>query len=51
VKPRALNPILDVSDFRQSVEWLKKLGWEEAWSWGDPQTFGPEGDETAVREN
>jgi catechol 2,3-dioxygenase-like lactoylglutathione lyase family enzyme len=40
MKPRALNPILNVSNFRQSVEWFKKLGWEEAWSWGDPPGFG-----------
>ncbi len=40
MKPRALNPILNVSDFQQSVEWFKKLGWEESWRWGDPPRFG-----------
>jgi catechol 2,3-dioxygenase-like lactoylglutathione lyase family enzyme len=40
MKPRAINPILNVSDFRQSVEWFKKLGGEEAWKWGAPPTFG-----------
>lgn len=35
-----LTPILNVSDFNQSVEWFKKLGWEKSWDWGDPPTFG-----------
>jgi len=40
MNPRALNPILNVSDFAQSVDWFKKLGWEQGWHWGDPPTFG-----------
>ena len=40
MNPSALNPILNVSDFQQSVEWFRKLGWEQGWWWGDPPTFG-----------
>lgn len=40
MKPRALNPILNVSNFQQSVEWFKKLGWDTAWQWGEPPFFG-----------
>ena len=40
MNPRALNPILNVSDFAQSVDWFKRLGWEQGWHWGDPPTFG-----------
>ena len=35
-----LTPILNVSNFAQSVEWFEKLGWEKSWDWGDPPTFG-----------
>ena len=37
---KSINPILNVSDFRQSIEWFQKLGWEPSWHWGDPPTFG-----------
>jgi len=40
VKPRALNPILNAANLQQSIEWFKKLGWEESWRWGDPPRFG-----------
>lgn len=40
MNPRGLNPILNVSDFQQSVEWFRKLGWEQGWHWGDPPRFG-----------
>ena len=40
MKPHAVNPILNVSSFAQSVDWFKKLGWEVAWQWGDPPRFG-----------
>ena len=33
---QGLTPILNVSDFRSSVEWFEKLGWELAWQWDDP---------------
>ena len=36
----ALNPILNVSSYQQSVDWFKRLGWEVAWQWGDPPHFG-----------
>ena len=35
-----LTPILNVSDFAESVEWFEKLGWEKSWDWGDPPHFG-----------
>ena len=35
-----LTPILNVSDIQQSFAWFAKLGWEKAWDWGDPPTFG-----------
>jgi len=37
---KGLTPILNVSDFRASVEWFEKLGWELSWGWGDPPGFG-----------
>ena len=40
MKPRSMNPILNISDFQQSVDWFEKLGWELGWSWGDPPVFG-----------
>lgn len=36
----ALTPILNVSDFQQSVEWFTRLGWTKAWDWGTPPCFG-----------
>ena len=38
--PHAVNPILNVSSFADSVAWFKKLGWELAWHWGEPPNFG-----------
>jgi catechol 2,3-dioxygenase-like lactoylglutathione lyase family enzyme len=35
-----LNPILNVSDFAATVAWFGRLGWDRAWDWGDPPTFG-----------
>lgn len=40
MKAHVLNPILNVSDFAASVRWFETLGWEKAWDWGDPPTFG-----------
>lgn len=40
MKAKALNPILNVSDFAASVAWFKKLGWEPSWEWGTPPRFG-----------
>lgn len=37
---KGLTPILNVSNFEQSVEWFEKLGWTKGWSWGDPPSFG-----------
>ena len=35
-----LTPILNVSDMAASFAWFAKLGWQKAWDWGDPPTFG-----------
>ena len=40
MKAHRLTPILNVSNFDESVKWFEKLGWEKAWDWGDPPTFG-----------
>jgi catechol 2,3-dioxygenase-like lactoylglutathione lyase family enzyme len=37
---RRLTPILNVSDIQQSFAWFEKLGWQKAWDWGTPPTFG-----------
>jgi predicted lactoylglutathione lyase len=37
---KRLTPILNVSDIQKSFEWFQKLGWQKAWDWGDPPTFG-----------
>lgn len=36
----AVTPILNVSNIGASFEWFAKLGWEKAWDWGAPPTFG-----------
>jgi hypothetical protein len=40
MKAHVMNPILNVGDFAASVRWFETLGWEKAWDWGDPPTFG-----------
>ncbi|HEX3777208.1 MAG TPA: bleomycin resistance family protein [Polyangiaceae bacterium] len=35
-----LTPILNVSNIVESFAWFAKLGWNKAWDWGDPVTFG-----------
>ncbi|HEY7785024.1 MAG TPA: bleomycin resistance family protein [Pyrinomonadaceae bacterium] len=35
-----LTPILNVSDIQESFTWFEKFGWEKAWDWGNPPTFG-----------
>jgi catechol 2,3-dioxygenase-like lactoylglutathione lyase family enzyme len=37
---KRLNPILNVSNIRESFEWFERLGWKKGWDWGDPPTFG-----------
>lgn len=37
---RGLNPILNVSEVPATLAWFGRLGWEKAWDWGDPPTFG-----------
>src|SRR5262245_42500690 len=36
----SLSPILNVSNLAQSFAWFEKLGWQKAWEWGTPATFG-----------
>ena len=38
-----VNPILNVSNFAESVAWFEKLGWGKLWDWGDPPSFGAVG--------
>lgn len=40
MRAHRLTPILNVSDIRQSFAWFEKLGWQKAWDWGTPPTFG-----------
>ncbi len=40
MKVHHLTPILNVSDIQQSFDWFEKLGWQKAWDWGTPPTFG-----------
>lgn len=35
-----LTPILNVSNIEDSFAWFERLGWEKAWEWGTPPTFG-----------
>ena len=39
MKVQGLTPILNVSNINESFAWFAKLGWEEAWHWGEPLTF------------
>ena len=39
----AVNPILNVSSFQESVEWFEKIGFTKLWDWGEPPTFGAVG--------
>ena len=34
-----VNPILNVSNIPQSLEWFENLGWHRTFDWGDPVTF------------
>jgi hypothetical protein len=35
-----LTPILNISNFAESVAWFERLGWKKAWDWGEPAHFG-----------
>ena len=37
---KAVTPILNVSNFSESVAWFEKLGWTRGFQWGEPPTFG-----------
>ena len=36
----ALTPILNVSNFADSVRWFETLGFSKTFDWGDPPSFG-----------
>jgi len=36
----AVNPILNVSSFEESVAWFEKIGFRKMWDWGEPTSFG-----------
>jgi catechol 2,3-dioxygenase-like lactoylglutathione lyase family enzyme len=38
-----VTPILNVSDFADTVAWFEKWGWKKLWDWGTPPTFGAVG--------
>ena len=40
MQPKALTPILNVSNIRDSFAWFEKLGWKKGWDWGSPPSFG-----------
>ena len=35
-----VTPILNVSNFAESMAWFERLGWKKHWDWGDPPSFG-----------
>ena len=35
-----ITPILNVSNFAESVAWFERLGLTKAWDWGEPPYFG-----------
>lgn len=39
MQAKRLNPILNVSNIRESFAWFEKLGWKKGWEWGDPPNF------------
>jgi catechol 2,3-dioxygenase-like lactoylglutathione lyase family enzyme len=43
MKAQHINPILNVSDIRQSFAWFEQWGWKKLWDWGTPPTFGAVG--------
>ncbi len=43
MKVKAITPILNVSNLKQSFEWFEQIGWEKKWDWGSPPSFGAVG--------
>ena len=46
---KALTPILNVSDLRESVAWFEQWGWKKLWTWGTPPRFGAVGSGTEIQ--
>jgi hypothetical protein len=40
---QGVMPILNVSNFAESIAWFERLGWKKLWEWGDPPSFGAVG--------
>ncbi|MEL6779202.1 MAG: bleomycin resistance family protein [Cyanobacteria bacterium J06597_16] len=40
---QGITPILNVSNWTESLQWFESLGWEKCWDWGEPPTFGAVG--------
>lgn len=40
MKAKGVTPILNVSDFTETFDWFRRIGWEKVWDWGEPATFG-----------
>ncbi len=38
-----ITPILNISNFSESLAWFEKLGFRTCWQWGTPPTFGAVG--------
>jgi hypothetical protein len=38
-----VTPILNVSNFAESMAWFERLGWKKLWDWGEPPGFGAVG--------
>ena len=38
-----VTPILNVSNFAESIAWFERLGRKKLWDWGDPPSFGAVG--------
>ena len=43
MRAKAITPILNVSNLKESFDWFEKLGWQKKWDWGDPPGFGAVG--------
>ena len=40
MEAKGITPILNVSNIQATFAWFEKLGWQKAWDWGSPPTFG-----------
>ncbi len=40
MEAKGITPILNVSDFNQTIHWFQSIGWTKSWDWGEPVSFG-----------